>query len=41
MNELTIFKNEDFGEIRTVLINDEPEGRNRNFRLSKCQQSDI
>ena len=24
MNELTIFKNEDFGEIRTVLINDEP-----------------
>lgn len=24
MNELTIFKNEDFGEVRTVTINDEP-----------------
>ncbi len=24
MNELTIFKNEDFGEVRTILINDEP-----------------
>ncbi len=24
MNELTIFKNQDFGEIRTILINDEP-----------------
>lgn len=24
MSELTIFKNEDFGEVRTILINDEP-----------------
>ena len=24
MNELTIFKNEDFGKVRTILINDEP-----------------
>ena len=33
MSELTIFKNQDFGEIRTILINDEPYFMEKDVRI--------
>lgn len=41
MNELQIFKNEEFGEVRTVTIDNEPwfvgEGCSDGTRISKCK----